>query len=90
MELVVRALRCPPPDQPQAINARFGESIPQVDVGRIASRDPLVQNAFQPAGEAPFGLIEEPQDTLTSALQRVADRAGDIGRDLLDEIKGIF
>lgn len=24
MELVVRALRCPPPDQPQAINARFG------------------------------------------------------------------
>jgi len=24
MELVVRALRCPPPDQPHAINARFG------------------------------------------------------------------
>ena len=24
MELIVRALRCPPPDQPQAINARFG------------------------------------------------------------------
>src|ERR1700742_261711 len=24
MELVVRGLRCPPPDQPQAINARFG------------------------------------------------------------------
>jgi type VI secretion system FHA domain protein len=24
MELVVRALRCPPPDQPQAIQARFG------------------------------------------------------------------
>ena len=24
MELVVRALRCPPPDQPRAINARFG------------------------------------------------------------------
>ena len=24
MELVVRALRCPPPDQPQAISARFG------------------------------------------------------------------
>ncbi len=24
MELVVRALRCPPPDQPNAINARFG------------------------------------------------------------------
>ena len=24
MELVVRALRCPPPDQPQAIHARFG------------------------------------------------------------------
>src|ERR1700733_13543645 len=24
MELVVRALRCPPPDQPQAIKARFG------------------------------------------------------------------
>jgi hypothetical protein len=73
-----------------AINARFGESIPQVDVRRIASRDPLVQNAFQPAGEAPFGLIEEPEDTLTSALQRVADRAADIGRDLLDEITSIF
>lgn len=26
MELVVRALRCPPPDQPHAINARFGAS----------------------------------------------------------------
>jgi FHA domain-containing protein len=26
MELVVRALRCPPPDQPQAIQARFGAS----------------------------------------------------------------
>jgi len=26
MELVVRALRCPPPDQPNAINARFGAS----------------------------------------------------------------
>jgi type VI secretion system FHA domain protein len=26
MELVVRALRCPPPDQPQAIKARFGAS----------------------------------------------------------------
>jgi len=30
MELVVRALRCPPPDQPQSINARFG-----VNGGRI-------------------------------------------------------
>jgi len=30
MELVVRALRCPPPDQPHAINARFG-----VNGGRI-------------------------------------------------------
>jgi type VI secretion system FHA domain protein len=26
MELVVRALRCPPPDQPHAINARFGSN----------------------------------------------------------------
>src|SRR6185436_11605129 len=73
-----------------AINARFGESIPQVSVSRIASRDPLVNNRYQPAGEPPFGVIEEPQDTLTSAFQRIADQAGDIGHDLLDEIEHIF
>jgi len=73
-----------------AINARFGESIPQVSVSRIASRDPLVGNRYQPAGEAPFGLIEEPEDTLTSAFERIADQVGDIGHDLLHEIEHIF
>jgi lysophospholipase L1-like esterase len=73
-----------------AINARFGESIPQVDVRRVASNDPLVSNRYQPAGEAPFGVIEEPDDTLTSAFQRIADQVGDIGHDLLHEIEHIF
>src|ERR1700710_1219780 len=35
MELVVRALRCPPPDQPQAIKARFGSN-----GGRIVRSNP--------------------------------------------------
>ena len=37
MELVVRALRCPPPDQPQAIHARFG-----VGGGRIGRSNTCV------------------------------------------------
>ena len=73
-----------------AINARFGESIPEVDVRRIASRDPLVASPFEPAGEPPFGLIEEPEDTLTNAFDRIADEAGDIADDLLDELDDIF
>jgi type VI secretion system FHA domain protein len=52
MELVVRALRCPPPDQPQAINARFGANggrigrsttclLPLPSPGRYISRQHL-------------------------------------------------
>ena len=40
-----------------AIDLKFGEVIPHVDVQRIASHDLWVGNRFRPAGEAPFGLI---------------------------------
>jgi lysophospholipase L1-like esterase len=40
-----------------AIDLKFGETIPRVDVARVASNDFLVGNRFRPAGEPPFGLI---------------------------------
>src|SRR5262249_17695960 len=39
------------------INQRFGDTIPRVDIARVASNDPFVGNRFRPAGEPPFGLI---------------------------------
>ena len=40
-----------------AINRRFGEAVPPVDVARVALHDPLVNNQYRPVGEPPFGLI---------------------------------
>ena len=55
----------------EAINARFGEAIPLVDVARVARRDRLVNNRFRPAGAVPFGVIaeEEGSDLFTSAFE---------------------
>jgi lysophospholipase L1-like esterase len=67
-----------------AIETRFGESIPRVNVAAVASRDPRVRNRFEPAGEAPFGLFapDEIQNLLPNALQNLADDGGDFLDDL--------
>jgi hypothetical protein len=67
-----------------AINERFAETIPAVNVARVAGRDPLVGNRFQPATEAPFGLIEEPANAVDAALERVEDRVDDIADHIID------
>ena len=69
-----------------AIDARFGESIPPVDVQRVAVRDPLVGNPLRPVGEPAFGLIENPSDALDEAFERIENEIDDIADDLLDEI----
>jgi len=71
-----------------AINARFGESIPHVDVGRVATRDPLAHSRFRPTGEVPFGVIGDSENDdlesfFTKEFTRIEDGVGDI-RDRLD------
>ena len=74
-----------------AINARFGESIPDVDVARLAARDPLAHSRFRPAGEPPFGLIGDSQGSdLESFFDKTFARIEhDIG-DLRDRLGRIF
>jgi hypothetical protein len=88
-----------------AINARFGESIPPVDVAKVARRDPLAHSRFRPSGEVPFGLIgDTPGDDLENELdesfgriERRANRLGDrlerffdrLG-DFFDDFDGLF
>jgi len=58
-----------------AINARFGESIPRVDVARVAAHDPLAHSHFRPAGEVPFGLIGDSEgDDLDSFFTKTFAR----------------
>jgi hypothetical protein len=85
-----------------AIDQRFGETVPQVDVARVAARDPLVNNPFRPAGEPPFGLIgDDDTNDLAGFFSNVADRvstgAQDVahgtagsGKDLFGRIKRFF
>jgi len=85
-----------------AIDQRFGETVPRVDVARVAARDPLVGNRFRPAGEPPFGLIgDEDTNVLAGFFTDVADRVSqgaqnfgnDVagsGRHLFDRIKHFF
>jgi hypothetical protein len=71
-----------------AINTRFAESIPPVDVGRIAVRDPLVGSPFRPQGDVPFGVVAnvdvEVEDALEAAFDRLEAAADDILDDILD------
>lgn len=81
-----------------AIDARFGESIPPVDVARVARRDPLAHSRFRPSGEVPFGLIgDSPTDDLADSLQssfdrveRRADRLGDKLEKFFDRVGDFF
>jgi lysophospholipase L1-like esterase len=84
-----------------AIDTRFGEGIPHVDVRAVAAADPFVDNAFRPGGEPPFGLIHDSsidiQDALNDGLNHLGDKAGDLLndfkhrlRDLFDRIRHLF
>jgi len=78
-----------------AINSRFAESIPRVDPMRLAARDPLVGNAFRPAGEPPFGLIGNSEvDGLDDFFQHVYDRIAngtdDLRKDLEDRARRLL
>jgi hypothetical protein len=76
-----------------AINARFGESIPPVDVARVAGRDPLVGSPFRPQGEVPFGVVAnvdvEIEDALDAAFDRIEAAADDILDDVLDRFEDL-
>jgi lysophospholipase L1-like esterase len=77
-----------------AIDQRFGEGIPHVNVARVAAHDPLVDNRFRPAGEAPFGLIGDDDNDLATFFTRIFDRvssgARSFGRDLLGRARHFF
>jgi len=70
-----------------AINARFGEHIPAVNVARVAAHDRLAHSRFRPAGEAPFGLIRDDQGSdvegyFQTIFARVENGANDLGKRL--------
>jgi lysophospholipase L1-like esterase len=73
-----------------AINARYGESIPLVDVAKVARRDPLARSRFRPAGEVPFGLIGGPGDDLENELDESFDRIERRARRLGDRLERFF
>src|SRR5881296_1934244 len=74
-----------------AINARFGETIPQVDVARVATHDPLAHSRFRPAGEPPFGLIGESQGSdVESFFQKTYARIEHDIDDLRDRLVKLF
>jgi lysophospholipase L1-like esterase len=85
-----------------AIDQRFGDTVPQVDVARVAARDPLVNNPFRPAGEPPFGLIGDDNtndlagffsnvaDRVSTGAQDVASGTAGSGKDVFGRIKRFF
>jgi hypothetical protein len=73
-----------------AINARFGEAIPRVDVGTIAARDKLVNNTYRPAGEPPFGLIAGVDTEIDDALDDALDNVGDSIDEIIDDLEDFF
>jgi lysophospholipase L1-like esterase len=85
-----------------AIDQRFGETLPRVDIARVAARDPLVGNSFRPAGEPPFGLIGDDNindlsgffsdvaDRVSNGAQNFRDDAVGTGKDLFRRIKRFF
>jgi lysophospholipase L1-like esterase len=76
----------------EVLNSRFGEAIPPVDVAKVASKDPWVNNVFRPAGEPPFGLFSEAQveSSFEDAYRRIEEGAKDIGDDLANGVKDVF
>jgi hypothetical protein len=74
-----------------AIDARFGEAIPPVDVTRVAAHDPLAHSSFRPVGEVPFGLIGDSEgDDLESFFTKTFTRIGDRADDLRNRLEHLF
>jgi lysophospholipase L1-like esterase len=70
-----------------AINGQFGEHIQRANVARIAVRDRLVNNRFRPAGEVPFGVIQDDGvDVLDAATTRIERQAEHLGESLRDDL----
>src|SRR5262245_41178350 len=74
----------------QAIDTTFGETIPQVNVARVAARDPLAHSRFRPTGEPPFGLIGEDDDELESFFTNIYDDIARNAHDLRHDLKDFF
>jgi lysophospholipase L1-like esterase len=85
-----------------SIDQRFGETVPDVDIVRVAARDPLVNNRFRPAGEPPFGLIGD-DDTndlagfftdvtnrVSHGAQNLANETARAGKNRLGRLKRFF
>jgi lysophospholipase L1-like esterase len=78
----------------EAIDARFGESIPTVRLARVARRDPLAHSRFRPAGEPPFGVIDPGSQDVASSFdllfQRIEDDAADFGSEIEEALSDFF
>jgi len=73
-----------------AMNARFGTTLKHTNVVRIAANDFFVGNRFQPAGEAPFGLISNDDDPVDDALSTIEDRIDHVIDDFTDHFENLF
>ncbi len=77
-----------------AINQRFGDAIPPVDLARVARRDSLVNNPFRPGGEVPFGVIAsddvDPQGFFNGIADRVSRGAKNFQGDVSGPAKNLF
>jgi len=74
-----------------AIDQRFGDNIPPVDVARISTKDTLVNNSFRPAGEVPFGVINADDVTTGSGagfFDGIADRVSRGAHDFQGNVGG--
>src|SRR5438445_614185 len=74
-----------------AIDARFGENIPHVDVAQVAARDGLAHSRFRPAGEVPIGVIGDSEsDDLEAFFTRTFARIEDGIDDLRRRVDRLF
>ncbi len=75
-----------------ALDARFGESIPEVNVARVAARDPFVGNRFRPVDEPPFGVVasEDVDELFDGAFRRIERDRRRLARDLVRRGRGLF
>src|SRR5207249_599982 len=74
-----------------AINARFGDSVPHVNVARVAAHDRLAHSRFRPAAEVPFGVIGDSQgDDLESFFTKMFGRIQDHIDDLRKRLDDLF
>src|SRR5262249_28190368 len=71
-----------------SINQRFGDTIPPVDVARVAAHDELVNNRFRPAGEVPFGVIASQDIDPQGFFDGIADRVSRGAKDFRSDVRG--